>query len=67
MSVCFLFVFVFADVNINSKEKEKRKFYVECEDIIKEASDLLVNHMVVIAVVVDDLGFMFDTSTYMYI
>lgn len=41
MSLCFLFVFVF-DVNINSKEKEKRKFYVECEDIIKEASDLLV-------------------------
>lgn len=41
MSLCFLFVFVFADVNINSKEKEKRKFYVECEDIIKEASDLL--------------------------
>lgn len=42
MSLCFLFVFVFADVNINSKEKEKRKFYVECEDIIKEAADLLV-------------------------
>lgn len=42
MSLCFLFVFVFADVNINSKEKEKRKCYVECEDIIKEASDLLV-------------------------
>lgn len=42
MSLCFLFVFVFADVNINSKEKEKRKFYVECEDIIKEASDFLV-------------------------
>lgn len=42
MSLCFLFVFVFADVNINSKEKEKRKFCVEWEDIIKEASDLLV-------------------------
>lgn len=38
MSLCFLFIF--AGVNINSKEKEKRKFYVECEDIIKGASDL---------------------------
>lgn len=41
MFLCFLFVFVF-DVNINLKEKEKRKFYVECEDIIKEVLDLLV-------------------------
>lgn len=40
--MCCFNVFVFADVNINSKEKEKRKFCVECEDIIKEASDLLV-------------------------